>query len=258
MSNEMKTDRRLQPLRLSKKLSFSQFIGIAKDLLIEENQDKIDRAAFIFELEQDLEEYDRLILEEVKTIQYAHIVGRLIIDRQAILLEVKETVSGDELKRYEVAYKKSELLNDKLNHLLEIIRLNDITQKVNIKTTRPPKPELIFNQLFKKEYSEKADNFLKLLKEKGYTTKDNVWRETQNTNELAKVYLWFFDNGVFRQNDKTSALKCFCKQFGIVVCEKLSGNSELREITRKNMTETNFNSVDEKHFKTDFYSFLIK
>lgn len=87
---------------------------VLKQLLEEESNIYFANESYINGIEGDLQEYDRMILEEVKTEFEAVNLKRLLIDRQMMLFAVKKDCEGEELDRFDDAIKKSSLLLDKL------------------------------------------------------------------------------------------------------------------------------------------------
>jgi hypothetical protein len=99
-----------------------------KQLFEDEKVRQLENEKFIKGVENDLQEYDRMILEEVKTELEAVNLKRLLTGRQKMLFEAKKDCEGEELDRYEDAIIKSNLLLTELDcKLIEIKALEQPT-----------------------------------------------------------------------------------------------------------------------------------
>jgi hypothetical protein len=126
------------------------------------------------------------------------------------------------------------------------------------KKTKEP---LTFLGLFKHEYAVEIDRLIGALKRNGYIDDNNVWRETTNGNEPAKVYKYIEERGALKSGIKlTPGLKCFCKKFGIIAYTDKEPRPApgQRAVTVKNLIQTGIGPDDRKTFNTVFSPFLIK
>lgn len=132
----------------------------------------------------------------------------------------------------------------------------------NNKQTNPPKKPLTFSGLFKDEYKGKIEQFYNKLFDNGLIDTNQVWRETTDKNEPAKVYFWLLNNGVFKINKHTPALICFCKEFRITAYKDSEPTppAEMRAVTIKNLlnAENTISPDEKKRFENIFLSYLIK
>jgi hypothetical protein len=148
-----------------------------------------------------------------------------------------------------------------INQLISLLKrkLNDISNNQQNKKSKLTKPELTFSGLFKPEYVIKVDQLITLLKQTGYIDQNKIWRDNETKNEPAKIYFWLLDKGVLKPHNKpTPALKCFCKEFGVIAYSdnEPTPPPEQRAVAVRGLLNTH-SSPDEKwKFDRNFLSFL--
>ncbi len=232
----MKKDRHLEQLYTEKgrpttteqkNLSFGQFMGAAKKILIEDSKRIIAKEAFISGIEKDLEQYDRMIVEEIKTLDDAYEVGQLIEDRQSALAPLLQDETDPQYKRYKAAHTKCESLHRKLNYRIERIKL--AAPKVQSITDLLEHPE-VFKEPFNFESSDK-----KLIEFKDFfktTVSDeylNNFATLLNTEQLPKriAHLIIFldmEELINYPRIRTKLYRAIEKQFSIIITAKNVNN----------------------------------
>jgi len=138
---------------------------------------------------------------------------------------------------------------DKIINLLER-KLNDIP---NIQTNLKPKEikePLFFTKLFFSPYSEKIDLLLEQLRTIGLTNEENKWREWEpgevEKNETSKFYYYLKQKKVLNDYDKTPALICFNKKFGIEVYKDKETPKTERFVQIKTLTSSENTAIKPK------------
>jgi len=86
--------------------------------------EKIDKQdeIFIKSIEMALDNYDRMIVEEVKTREAATNVGRLIIERKSLLTDFMPEKDISDFYRYEKAISRCNMLKEKLDYKLDELK----------------------------------------------------------------------------------------------------------------------------------------
>jgi len=141
----------------------------------------------------------------------------------------------------------------KLSTLIE--KVIEVGKVDNIETIIEPKEPLIFAKLFKPKYGDKLIVLFERLKLNGYTDENNDWIISHDTNEPAKLFHYLKDNNVFIAYKFAPSIRCFYKEFGCEIVEKINGNP--RATTRKNANDAK-NSVIEKNFDNFLLSWIDK
>jgi hypothetical protein len=96
-----------------------------------------------------------------------------------------------------------------------------------------------FDDLFKKEYQSKIDEFRKWLKREEYINDANEITASNYTN-FARLFYLLRDNSIIKPNiNNTKGITAYFKEFGVNVVETLNSLSETPEIARKTVTNEN-------------------
>ncbi len=153
-----------------------------------------------------------------------------------------------------VRYRKIIRFSDLIFSIYE--KLFDSQAKQPESTVTPtPKQQLTFAGLFKPEYIDRLTVLFERLKLNGYTDENNDWIIKTDTNEPAKLFHYLKDNDVFITSKFAPSIKCFYKEFGCEVVEKINGNP--RATTRVNAQAAK-NSVNESAFNNFVLSWIDK